>query len=212
MRSLAAAVLAAAPILCVAAEDAKTRNLVSESKQEQLAKDVRNTKQDEVPSTKLTAILRMMLAQEVRGTKRLGTEVPAGMPSGLVLPVNNAIAFDLREAVPEGFISLRIDGPGVRSVVSQSPPSGVLLMPAAPLTRAVDYQWTLLTRKGSYTAAFSLPDAATQQRVELRLTKVRGLAVDDLTRKVFEAAIYDDEDLDSARDLIVREVRQRLGP
>jgi hypothetical protein len=165
-----------------------------------------------VSASSLESVWKRMVSRNVAGTKRLDKPIPAGMPSGLVLPERGAVVFDLRAVMAEGPLAPRDEGPGVRTVVSPLPAAGMVAVPAAGMAPGSDYRWTLTTSRGeSYSAQISVPDTTAQQEVQTRLSEIARLGVDDTTRLFLQAAVLDDADFDSASDLLVRDVRQRTG-
>lgn len=166
-----------------------------------------------VHAESLLAVLRMLLASEAPGTKRLDKPMPLGMPTGLLLAQQGVLTLDLGPAASEGLLSMIVEGPGMpRTVIAPVPPSGRIDLPAAAFRPAHDYRWTLKTRATSYRGEFSVADDATRAAVAAALAEVAALPVSARTRTLLEAAVYDDAELESARDRLVREMRERAGP
>ena len=66
---------------------------------------------------------------------RLKPPVPAGMPTGAVMPQNGQIVFNAGELSGEGLVSLDIDGPQLS--VRLRPPPGITQLPITQLKQGV---------------------------------------------------------------------------
>lgn len=165
-------------------------------------------KPDGNPSLKRT--LAAVFAPKGTGGDRLKPPAPMGMPTGPVMPRDGQVAFDATEVASEGLVSLSITGQGVSVPASALPAGGTLLLSATQMRADTDYRWILTTRRQRYEGMFSLPDAETMTRVRSRLQALAEATPDARTRLLFEATIYDDEELFATRDLVVLAYRREL--
>ena len=160
-------------------------------------------------NSSIKEIFKLAFAPAPKAGDRLKPPVPAGMPTGAVMPQNGQIVFNAGELSGEGLVSLDIDGPQLN--VRLRPPPGVTQLPITQLKQGVEYRWVLTTKRQAYDATFQLPDAATLERTTARLKALAGLSVDATTLLILEAAIYDDEELYSSRDRVIAQLRRELN-
>lgn len=162
----------------------------------------------------LSSVWSAMLSSNKTGGKRFDTPPPAGLPAGRVMLAASGLVFNLQAVLGEGVLSLQLSDSGSTAALFSvaNPAQAVVVVAAGRLKLGASYEWRLSTRKASYKGSFELLDAEDAAAVQSRLTALAAADLSPQLRLLYLAAIYDEAELYSARDLTLDEVRRLLAP
>ncbi|GAA4031567.1 hypothetical protein [Actimicrobium antarcticum] len=158
----------------------------------------------------LSTVWASLLSNKKLGGRRLDTEAPTSLPQGVVAGEKRQVHFDFSESAAEGLASLRIEVDG-KPVLNISNPPPQFDFPVDRYTPDQTMSWTLVTRIAAYRAQFTLMAEPDRKDLEQKLAHLAAEPVDPVTRLVYKAAIYDEADLFSERDLTFLEIRRLVS-
>jgi hypothetical protein len=157
----------------------------------------------------LASVWARLLSSTKLGGRRLDTEVPPGLPNGLVLARGGMVRFDFSVLGDEKPRALRVSA-GTRVLAEFGPLNSVLDLPVGKGAADTDYTWSLVTDRGSYRGSFTLLGEAERADVERQLAGLAGALLDDTTRLLYTAAVYDEADLYSERERALLQARRLM--
>lgn len=158
------------------------------------------------------AVWSAMLSSGKTGGKRFDTPPPGGLPTGRIMATPGGVAFNLQGAAAEGIVGLQLSSGGAPVFGSANPAPTTQAVPLARLKPGASYDWTLVTRKASYKGSFELLDAEESAAVQARLDALAAATLTPQLHLLYQAAIYDEAELYTARDQLLDELRRQLAP
>ena len=162
----------------------------------------------------LSAVWSALLSTPKTGGKRFDTPPPEGLPAGRMLLADTGLRINLQAVVGEGVLALQIVGSGDGAPIFNvnNPTQAVFVVPAARFKMGMSYDWRLTTRQASYKASFELLDADETKLVQARLVALAAAELSPQLRQLYQAAIFDEAELYTARDLVLDDIKRQLAP
>lgn len=157
----------------------------------------------------LASVWARLLSNTQLGGRRLDTPAPPGLPNGLALARAGKVEFDLRVLESEQARSLRVSS-GAGLLAEAGPAATMLAVPVAQGSPDTEYTWTLVTNRSSYRGSFTVLGAAESAEVERQLAGLAAEPLDEATRLLYTAAIYDEADLYAERERVLQQARRLM--
>jgi len=158
----------------------------------------------------LASVWDGLLAYKKTGGRRLEPVVPDGLPNGTVLPGAAGVHFDFRAVAAEEIRSFRLEADRQILINGAAPPLDLNVPPARG--EQAEYQWVLVTRLNTYKGSYTVIDSESRREVEQQLAALDGSALDDVSRLLYKAAIFDEAALYADRDRIFATLQKHVGP
>lgn len=152
----------------------------------------------------LAGVWAKLLSNPKTGGRRLETAVPVGLPNGSTLAGPAGAHFDFQQVAAEEIRSFRLEQNG-RIILSVATPPLAL---DVPVSAQGAYNWSLQTRINTYRGEFTPLAGVERSRVQAQLAAVDRSGIDALSTLIYKAAIYDEADLYSERDLALMQARK----
>ena len=151
-----------------------------------------------------------LMNQKKVGGKRFDTPPPGGSPTGLILPSGKGVDFDFRKLQEEKLESFMLlaDGKVIHRLNNFDPEFSIQINTAST---SVSYSWALKTSKNNYHGEFHLAEKDVAALVNSRITEIRSSHLDRESALLYEAIVYDDNELYAARDKALHDLADLIG-
>ena len=158
----------------------------------------------------LASVWEKLLANTRTGGRRLDTQPPESLPNGVALARAGKVHFDFSALGAEAprMLQISVDG---RMLVDTKAPPRELDIPVGRASAEAVFSWVLVTSAATYHGEFTLLPDAERREVEQQLAQLDSQHLEDSTRLVYQAAIYDEAGLYADRERILGQLRTLLG-
>lgn len=177
---------------------------------EKLAKELKTQNCELVPGLRpsaIKAVWESILDKVVKGGKRFDTPPPDGIPTGKIYPSNGKVVFDLHEIPNDDFVKLSVH---LESGAELTFNKNAILNGKISLNNLKSKEsvcWILMTKNKIYQGNFELPDQANIDQIRDQLLALEKMGFSAEMKKLMQAAIFEQADIDFNRDQLIKEIR-----